>query len=689
MLTKIELTLEQSQQGVSNDVLKGKAKDMFYGKLIWELGNEVCSSVEQGTAAMEKLVEKLGNTEDKIECNKLKKQGLATHSFSAPMTQAAICRIIKDSVDAAIAAEQELSNCKDGLRKLSGFKISKCAEGKKVKFATATHKGLALTWWKTKVETIGLETMNQMPWTKIKQLMTLKFCSIEEVQRMEHEIRTSRLMLTSLTDNIKGEMTSFKPADLNEAVYMAHNLMEQKSQGRDAGILEGKKRNARSSVTCVERLGRRQGHTRNQYLKKVRQEEVGEVRGRAYAIKDAEPQGLNVVTGASYEVELADGRVSSTKTILKGCTLNLLNHIFKIDPMPIELGTFDTIIGMDWLIKQDAIIVCGEKVVRIPYGNEMLIDERDKGVSRLKVVSYIKALTPTEPIDSLIMEDEHLNTIPATESDELNKSCVENLVPNPKARRKAEAAKAQNWKLPVCYDDDDDEEGYNSLNDNIISELPPYSAVIPTEPINSLSMGDEHLDTIPATESNKFIKSSVENLVPNPSESKGENDDDQSLSDEDVPEKIYSNPLFDEEIIPMEIDQHSFNAESDLIESMPNHDSSIIISSKIDSLFDEFAGELTLLKSIPPGIDETNCHPEEEIRLTKRLLYDNSSPCPPKEIVSDNSNADIESFSPSPIPNLDSDPMMEETDLPFTPDNPMTPSIKEDDDDSGRDIPIF
>nr|GFC73978.1 hypothetical protein [Tanacetum cinerariifolium] len=95
--------------------------------------------------------------------------------------------------------------------------------------------------------------------------------------------------------------------------------------------------------------------------------------------------------------------------------------------------------------------------------------------------------------------------------------------------------------------------------------------------------------------------------------------DDQSLFDEDVPKKIYLNPLFDEEIIPMEIDPHSFNAEPDLIESMPTNDSSIIIPSKIDSLFDEFAGKLTLLKSIPPGIDETDCHLEEEIRLTKRL----------------------------------------------------------------------
>nr|GFB93164.1 hypothetical protein [Tanacetum cinerariifolium] len=190
-------------------------------------------------------------------------------------------------------------------------------------------------------------------------------------------------------------------------------------------------------------------------------------------------------------------------------------------------------------------------------------------------------------------------------------------------------------------------------------------------------MGDGHLNTIPATESNEFIKSCVENLVPNPSESEGENGcdvpagfttfsnvlfdadydfdsgDDQSFSDEDFLKQIYSNPLFYEEIIPMEIDKHTFNAESNLIESLPNHDSSISISSKIDSLFDEFAGELTLLKSFPPRINETDCQPEKEIRLTKRFLYDNSSPRPPEEIVSDNSNADIESFSPSPIPNED------------------------------------
>nr|GFC93031.1 hypothetical protein [Tanacetum cinerariifolium] len=165
--------------------------------------------------------------------------------------------------------------------------------------------------------------------------------------------------------------------------------------------------------------------------------------------------------------------------------------------------------------------------------------------------------------------------------------------------------------------------------------------------------------------------------------------DDQSLSDEAVREKIYSNPLFDEEIIPMEIDPHSLNVKSDLIESLPNYDSSITISSKIDSLFDEFAGELTLLKSYPPGIDETDCHPEKEIHFAKRLLYDNSSPRSPKEIFSDISNADIESFSPSPIPNKDSDSHMEEIDLFLNSDDLMPPGIEDDDYDSERDILIL
>ncbi|GJT77318.1 putative reverse transcriptase domain-containing protein [Tanacetum coccineum] len=74
-----------------------------------------------------------------------------------------------------------------------------------------------------------------------------------------------------------------------------------------------------------------------------------------------------------YDIELADGKIIEVSTIIRGCSLNFLNHPFNIDLIPIELGSFDVIIRMDWLIKYHAVIVCDEKIVRIPFENEILI----------------------------------------------------------------------------------------------------------------------------------------------------------------------------------------------------------------------------------------------------------------------------------------------------------------------------
>ncbi|GJT77708.1 putative reverse transcriptase domain-containing protein [Tanacetum coccineum] len=84
---------------------------------------------------------------------------------------------------------------------------------------------------------------------------------------------------------------------------------------------------------------------------------------------DITPDTLDI----SYAVELADRRISETNTILRGCTLGLLGHPFNIDLMPVKLGSFDIIIGMDWLANHHAVIVCDEKIMRIPFGDEVLI----------------------------------------------------------------------------------------------------------------------------------------------------------------------------------------------------------------------------------------------------------------------------------------------------------------------------
>ncbi|GJZ68228.1 reverse transcriptase domain-containing protein, partial [Tanacetum coccineum] len=96
-----------------------------------------------------------------------------------------------------------------------------------------------------------------------------------------------------------------------------------------------------------------------------------------------------------YDVELADGRIIGLNTILKGCTLNFLNHQFNVNLMPVELGSFDAIIGMDWLAKYQAVIVCAEKIVCIPWRNKTLIIHGDGStqgnVTRLNIISCTKA----------------------------------------------------------------------------------------------------------------------------------------------------------------------------------------------------------------------------------------------------------------------------------------------------------
>nr|GEY99663.1 hypothetical protein [Tanacetum cinerariifolium] len=431
---------------------------------LFDLGNEVRSSVEQGTTTMEKLVEKLGNAEDKAECKNLQKEleearlrntflrmqnervkrdlywtRVRAYEFYQEMIHRGFMfeERPNEAIDVPIEEEKSPSselrgsphdaycyslndqgkcrccyrwcelnvrNDANGSRPVRGQDTAPAIQGKKVKFAAATLQVPALTWWNSKVDTMGLKTVNQMHWTEMKQLMIAEFCPIEEVQIMEHELwnlkvkeynivsytqRFNELALMcvrmvepervkvdayirGLTDNIKSEVTSSKPANLNEAVHMAHNgKSNHKDNSRQTTQNDQKQGNAQAmviahtdgkvssgslplgercftshvglcTIKCHKggKIGHKarycneknvatgantlsiltgydcgeQGHTRNRCPKKVKQEEVGEVHGRAYAIKDAEPKGPKVVTGASYEVELADGRVVSTNT---------------------------------------------------------------------------------------------------------------------------------------------------------------------------------------------------------------------------------------------------------------------------------------------------------------------------------------------------------------------------------------
>nr|GFA83951.1 reverse transcriptase domain-containing protein [Tanacetum cinerariifolium] len=219
-------------------------------------------------------------------------------------------------------------------------------------------------------------------------------------------------------DGFKGNKplcTSCKKHHTSNCTLTCHNC------GRPGHYMRGCRKkvvaigaNTQSTLVCYG-CGEK-GHTRNHCPNK-NNPQGKEARGRAYVIKKADKdQGPNIFMGTfllnnryatilfdlgsdksfantsfshlididpvtldtSYEIEIADGRVASTNIVLKGCTMNLVDHLFKIDPMRIELGTFDVIIVMDWLVDQDAVIVCGKKVVHVPYKNKTYVVEGDR-----------------------------------------------------------------------------------------------------------------------------------------------------------------------------------------------------------------------------------------------------------------------------------------------------------------------
>nr|GEU51727.1 hypothetical protein [Tanacetum cinerariifolium] len=193
------------------------------------------------------------------------------------------------------------------------------------------------------------------------------------------------------------------------------------------------------------------------------------------------------------------------------------------------------------------------------------------------------------------------------------------------------------------------------------------------EPEYSLSMGDEHLSTILEMEADEVIKSSVKKLVQIPSESEvtsdNESECDVLINDESSPIfTTFSNPLFD--------CNDDFTSSGD--KSISNEDV-LIENFKIysNSLFDD--EEIISTKIAEADFEE------EEIHLVENLLYDNSSPLPPKELNAKIADTILESLYPSPIPVEVSDSHMEDIDL-FLATDDLMPSAIENDDDSERDI---
>nr|GEW52752.1 reverse transcriptase domain-containing protein [Tanacetum cinerariifolium] len=202
------------------------------------------------------------------------------------------------------------------------FSRSNCIEDCKVKFATTTLTEEALSWWNYFAQPIGIEEAYKISWVEFKKLLIKKYCP-------------------------RG--------------HLSKNCQNKRPATGSNQLL----------VTVVYHACGEKGHYTNQ----CRKTNIN-AKWRAYLLKDRNShQDPNVVTDAFYDIEMANGNLVSTNTVIQGCTLTLLNQPFEIDLMPIKLGSFDVVIGTDWLSKNHAKILCDEKVVHIPINDEKKLED--------------------------------------------------------------------------------------------------------------------------------------------------------------------------------------------------------------------------------------------------------------------------------------------------------------------------
>ncbi|GJV77960.1 reverse transcriptase domain-containing protein [Tanacetum coccineum] len=282
------------------------------------------------------------------------------------------------------------------------FHIRNCPERYQVKYATCTLLNSALTWWNAHKRSIGVDVAFAMSWREVMKLMTefTMFCT-----KMVHE-EEDRLkkFIGSLSDNIQGNVIAVEPMRLQDATRIANNLMDRKLKDYAAkrpctvkcGTSNKVGHMTRDCMNAVAATATQRAPIVNQrvgtcfecgsqgHFRKDRPTLKNPNRGNKTGNK------TNEATEKAYV--LGGGEVNPDSNVVTG----LLGHPFNIDLMPVELGIFNVIIGMDWLENHHAVIVCDEKIVWIPYGDEVLIVQSDRSGERKKSKLRIISCTKTQ-----------------------------------------------------------------------------------------------------------------------------------------------------------------------------------------------------------------------------------------------------------------------------------------------------
>ncbi|GJT11448.1 putative reverse transcriptase domain-containing protein [Tanacetum coccineum] len=264
------------------------------------------------------------------------------------------------------------------------FCISNCTVENQIKFATYTLLGSALTWWNSHIRIVGHDVAYAMTWTNLKKMMTDKYYPRGEIKMSRVEMWNLKVKGTDVvrnnqrfqelalmyarmfpeeTDKIKSELQNATSVTELAIWPVTIGVLQMPILLTTKGALgQGGNGNALAKVYAVGRVGTNLDSNvvtgmfllNNCYASILF--DTGANRSfvsTAFSSKiDITPTTLDHY----YDVVRVDGRIIGLNTIIRGCTLNFLNHPFNIDLMPLELGSFDVIIGMDWLAKYQAVI---------------------------------------------------------------------------------------------------------------------------------------------------------------------------------------------------------------------------------------------------------------------------------------------------------------------------------------------
>ncbi|GJT86351.1 putative reverse transcriptase domain-containing protein [Tanacetum coccineum] len=253
-------------------------------------------------------------------------------------------------------------------------------------------------WWNSHVRAVGQDVAYAIPWMTLTRMITDKYCPRGEIKKLESEywnlkVRGTDLLtynqrfqeLALMCDRMFPEESAKVQRYVSGLPDMIHcSVKASKPQSMLRQL------SSPSGVDCPKlKNGFKESNGRN-----------GNAIARSFMlsfVSTAFSSLIDIIPTTldhGYDVELADGRIIWVNTLIRGCTLNFLNHPFNIDLMPVEMGSFDVIIGMDWLAKYHAVIVCDEKLVRVPFGDEILIFHGDgnnnRHESRLNIISCTK-----------------------------------------------------------------------------------------------------------------------------------------------------------------------------------------------------------------------------------------------------------------------------------------------------------